>query len=240
MIGCYCNVCTSTDPRDNRTRSSVILIAGNTTVVIDTGPDFRQQILREKINQLDAVIFTHSHKDHIAGMDDIRPFNYLKGKVIDVYAEEKVQQVLQREYKYVFDSDYPGIPRIKMHSINERNDFKVGDIFFTPIRAMHMDMPVLGFRTGNFAYLTDASYIPAIEMHKMLGLEVLVINALRIEKHYSHFNFEEALDIVAALKPAQTYLTHISHHLGLHREIEEMCPEGVLPGYDGLTFDVNL
>lgn len=209
-----------------------------TTLVIDTGPDFRTQMLREKTFQLDAVLFTHAHKDHTAGLDDIRPYNYLHGKVIDVFAEENVQAVLRREYAYIFDDDYPGIPRIQLHTIGT-DRFTAGDIDIIPVRAMHMELPVLGFRIGKFAYITDANHIPEEEMKKLTGLDTLVINALRIATHYSHFNFEEALKIIDTLQPRQSYFTHISHNFGTHEEIADMCPEGIAPGYDGLSFEVS-
>jgi phosphoribosyl 1,2-cyclic phosphate phosphodiesterase len=238
MIGCYCHVCTSADPKDQRSRTSALIQTGKTTVVIDTGPDFRMQMLREKVNHLDAVLFTHAHKDHTAGLDDIRPYNYLHGKIIDIYAEEAVQHVLRREFAYIFEGDYPGIPKVNLHTIGTDN-FYAGDLLITPIRAMHMELPVLGFRIGNFAYITDASFIPEEEMAKLRGLEVLVINALRLEPHYSHFNFEEALQLIKVLKPGQTYFTHISHNFGRHDEIVSWCPDGVAPGYDGLSFEVS-
>ena len=234
VITCKCDVCLSSDPRDNRTRTSLLIASATTTVVIDTGPDFRHQMLREKSDDLDAVVFTHGHKDHVAGLDDIRPFNYLLHKTIDVYAEVEVQDTLKREFPYVFqEQKYYGVPQIELHTIQEQ-PFTVGDIDFIPIRVMHKDLPVLGFRVNDFSYITDANFITDTELQKLKGSKVMVLNALRREEHYSHFNLDQALAVIEKVKPDIAYLTHISHHLGKHAEVEKELPENVHLAYDGL------
>lgn len=237
VITCQCEVCTSTDLKNNRTRTSLLIQSDTTTVVIDTGPDFRAQMLREKVQDLDAVVFTHGHKDHVAGLDDIRPFNYLLNKTIDVYAEERVQEILHKEFSYAFETQkYPGAPQIKLNSIDE-TPFVIGDIPFIPIRAMHKDLPVLGFRINDFTYITDANFIDDSELEKIKGSSVLVLNALRNETHYSHFNLQQAIEIVNIVKPKRAYFTHISHHLGLHDVVEKELPENIFLAYDGLVIN---
>ncbi len=234
VITCQCEVCVSTDLKNNRTRSSLLIQSEKTIVVIDTGPDFRVQMLREKVQDLDAVLFTHGHKDHVAGLDDIRPFNYLLDKTIDVYAEERVQETLKREFSYAFTTQqYPGAPQIKLNTIDE-SPFMISDIPFIPIRAMHKDLPVLGFRVHDFTYITDANFIAETELEKIKGSKVLVLNALRKETHYSHFNLQQAIEIVEKIKPEHAYFTHISHHLGLHEDVEKELPNNVHLAYDGL------
>ena len=237
VITCHCEVCSSTDKRDNRSRTSLFIQSKTTSVVIDTGPDFRMQMLREKVQDLDAVVFTHGHKDHVAGLDDIRPFNYMLGKTIDVYAEKQVQEVLKREFSYAFEEQqYPGAPQIKLNLIDE-NPFDIGDIHFVPIRVIHKTLPVLGFRVHDFTYITDANFIADEELEKIKGSRILVLNALRKETHYSHFNLEQALEIIDKIQPEQAYLTHISHHLGLHENVEKELPKNVFLAYDGLEIN---
>jgi len=237
VILCNCEVCTSADPRDNRLRSSVQVEVDGKTLVIDTGPDFRQQMLRAGTKRLDAVLYTHEHKDHIAGLDDIRPFNFMGGQHINVYATEAVERALQREFSYAFAKEkYPGVPELTIHRINHE-PFEVEGIRITPLQAMHAQMPVSGFRIGNFTYLTDANQITSEELAKAHGSDVFVINALRREKHYSHFNLEEALEIIKKVAPKKAYLIHISHRLGLHAELEKELPENVFVSYDGLSFE---
>jgi phosphoribosyl 1,2-cyclic phosphate phosphodiesterase len=207
-------------------------------IVIDTGPDFRRQMLENNFTSVDAVVFTHAHKDHIAGLDDIRPINYLQRKFIDVYAEPYVQQALHREYPYIFAKDYPGVPLINLHTIDETNAFVINEREWMPIRVMHMNMPVLGFRINNLVYITDANFIDEKELNKCRGVKVLVLNALHHQKHYSHFNLEEALKIVDILQPEQTYFTHISHHMGFIDEINETLPYNVHLAYDGLSIEL--
>lgn len=238
VITCHCDVCASLDSRDKRTRTSLLIQSATTSVVIDTGPDFRQQMLREKVQDLDAVVFTHGHKDHVAGLDDIRPFNYLLNKTIDVYAEDAVQEILKNEFSYAFKpQDYPGVPQIALKSMGEK-PFDIGDIHFIPVRVMHKQLPVLGFRINDFTYITDANFIAASELEKIRGTKTLVLNALRREKHFSHFNLQEALDIVSGIKPQQAYFTHLSHHLGAHAEVESELPEGISLAFDGLSVEL--
>jgi phosphoribosyl 1,2-cyclic phosphate phosphodiesterase len=234
VIGCSCYVCTSSDKRDNRTRSSVLVENGKTRFVIDTGPDFRQQCLREKIKKLDAVLFTHEHKDHIAGMDDVRAFNFIHKMVMPIYATKNVQKALQREFAYVFsDEKYPGIPEIKVIEF-DKDDFTIGDIPVKPIDVLHYRMPVKAFRINDFAYVTDANYIEDSEMEKLKNLDVLVLNALRRESHISHFTLNEAVALIQQLQPRKAYLTHLSHQMGTHDELLKELPVTIEPAFDGL------
>ncbi|MBK8583903.1 MAG: MBL fold metallo-hydrolase [Bacteroidetes bacterium] len=235
MIGCTCEVCTSADLKDKRLRSSLMVESDSHRFVIDSGPDFRQQMLREKVDSLDGIVFTHEHKDHIAGLDDVRAFNYLNHKAMDVYASEAVQLALKREFFYIFNGDnYPGIPKINLHTIDEQ-PFEASGLKFIPIPVMHMRLPVLGFRMGGFSYITDANFISDKSKELLLNSEVLVLNSLRREKHVSHFNLEEAMELVDELKPKMTYLTHISHQLGKHEEVEQELPDNIRLAYDGLA-----
>lgn len=238
MIGCECAVCSSPDNRDKRLRTAVMIASDTTTVVIDAGPDFRQQLLREKVRKLDAVVFTHEHKDHIAGLDDVRAFNYFTGNPMEVYATDRVQSALRREYAYIFSNEtYPGIPKINLNTIH-RLPFVIGDLEFDPIEVLHMNLPVLGFRIGDFSYITDANLIPEYAMKQVQGSRVLVINALRREKHISHFNLEEAVQFIEKIKPDKAYLTHISHQMGLQEEVNRELPSGIECAYDGLKIQM--
>jgi phosphoribosyl 1,2-cyclic phosphate phosphodiesterase len=240
LIGCQCRVCSSEDPRDKRLRSSVMIEDNGSVFVIDSGPDFRQQMLREKVTRLDAVIFTHEHKDHIAGLDDVRAFNYLHHRHMDVYASERVQSALRREFAYIFSGEeYPGIPKINLHTIHDSTPFRVGETEFQPVEVLHYRLPVLGFRIGGFSYITDANFIAEEEKEKIRNSDVLVINALRREKHVSHFSLEEATQLVEELRPGNAYLIHISHQLGRHEEIEKELPAGIHCAYDGLQLRIN-
>ena len=203
-------------------------------LVIDSGPDFRQQMLRENVKRLDALIFTHEHKDHIAGMDDIRAFNFIQRKKVNIYATERVQEALRREYVYIFNGDnYPGIPQIKLHTINTE-PFEIDGIEIIPIKVFHYKLPVLGFRIKDFTYITDANYITNKEKDKIRGSKVVVINALRKEEHVSHFTLDEAVALLKELNPEQAYLTHISHQLGKHEEVNKELPGFIKCGFDGL------
>lgn len=243
LIGCQCKVCTSLNPKDKRLRSSVmieVLTSSSVTkrFIIDTGPDFRQQMLREKVDSIDAVIYTHDHRDHVAGLDDIRAFNFIMNKKIDLYATQSVQQGIRDQFGYIFSNiGYPGIPEINLHTI-ENKPFSIEGVAFTPILVKHMKMPVLGFRIGGFTYITDANYISEEEKKKIIGSEILVLNALRKETHPSHFTFDEAITLAKELKCKTTYLTHISHQLGLHERVTEELPEDIKLSYDGLTLSL--
>lgn len=234
MIACDCEVCTSTDKKDNRLRSSIMVKSETTTLVVDTTPDFRYQMLRAKVKELDAVIYTHPHKDHIAGLDDIRAFNFFNHKAIDVYANEMTQKALKNEFYYVFaEHKYPGIPDINLHNIPAAL-FYIGDIPIQPVKVWHLHMPVLGFRFGKFTYITDANRIEEEEKEKIKGSEVLVLNALRHKKHISHFTLPEAIELSDELQIPQTYFTHISHQLGKHADVSATLPPGKAIAYDGL------
>ncbi|PBQ33499.1 MBL fold metallo-hydrolase [Sphingobacteriaceae bacterium] len=234
MIGCHCEVCSSEDSRDKRLRSSILIETEKTRIVIDSGPDFRQQLLREKTKKLDAVVFTHEHKDHIAGLDEVKAFNFIHKMRMPVYATERVQQALKREFAYIFaDEKYPGIPEIDLYEFNNET-FAVNDIVLEPINVLHYKLPVKGFRVNNFAYITDANFIAETEKKKLQNLDVLVLNALRREPHISHFTFEEAIAMVQELKPKKAYFTHISHQLGLHEALNKELPANIELAMDGL------
>ena len=234
MIGCSCYVCSSANEKDKRFRSSILVESDNTTLVVDTTPDFRTQMLRENVKKLDAVIFTHPHKDHVAGLDDVKAFNYFQKKSMDVYANELTQEALKREFSYIFsDKKYPGIPSIYLHTISDKT-FMVGDIPVTPILVYHLHMPVLGFRFGKFTYITDANRIDDKEKEKIAGSDTLVLNSLRKDEHISHFNLQEAVNLVEEMKIPHAYFTHISHQLGTHDEINEELPPNIKLAWDGL------
>ncbi len=239
LIGCQCKVCTSSDSKDNRLRSSVMIESETTRIVIDTGPDFRQQMLREKITKLDAVIFTHEHKDHIAGLDEVRAFNFINKMVMPVYATERVQMAIKREFAYIFSGeDYPGIPKIELKTITDEI-FWVGDLKLQPVNVLHHRLPVKGFRISNFSYITDANYISQEEKNKIKGSDVLVLNALRRNEHISHFTFDEAIALAEELKAKKTYFIHMSHQLGLHKDVNLELPQHIELAYDGLSIEVN-
>lgn len=239
VISCKCPVCTSKDKRDNRLRTSVLIEIDGVHIVIDTGPDFRYQMLRSKVDQLDAILFTHSHKDHIAGLDDIRAYNYFQQKAMDIYATTETQSALRREFAYIFDNaNYPGVPQVNINTINGDESFKIKDITITPIKVRHYEMDVLGFRIGDFTYITDAKEIDTEELLKINGSKTFVLNALRHEPHVSHYTLAEAVDLSKSLNVEQTYFTHISHQLGLHEEIEKQLPENMHLAYDCLTLEI--
>ena len=238
VIGCSCEVCRSVDYRDKRLRVSVHLQIEDKSIIIDSGPDFRQQVLRERIKKLDALVFTHEHKDHTAGLDDIRAFNFSQNKDIPVFGEQRVLDQLQREFAYIFaDYKYPGIPRVELNPI-QNEPFEVEGIPFTPIRALHYKLPVFGYRVGDFTYITDANHIDKQEKEKIKGSKVVVLNALRKEPHISHFSLHEAVDLLEELQPEKAYLTHISHLLGQHRNVEPQLPDFIRLAYDGLQLEV--
>jgi phosphoribosyl 1,2-cyclic phosphate phosphodiesterase len=238
MIGCDCEVCTSTDPNDNRLRSSVLIQSQQTSLVVDTTPDFRYQMLRINNRRLDAVVYTHPHKDHLAGLDDIRAYNYFTKKPMDIYANTLTEEALRRDYYYAFsDTRYPGVPELNLITIDE-HPFFVGDIPVLPIEVWHYKMPVFGFRFGDFTYITDANRIEASEKEKIRGSKILVLNALRKENHLSHFTLDEAVALAQELAVPQVYFTHISHQLGLHQHINKELPSHIQLAYDGLQVHV--
>ncbi len=240
MIGCDCAVCLSADRRDKRLRSSVMVETEQTRLVVDTTPDFRYQMLRSETRHLDAVLYTHPHKDHIAGLDDVRAFNFFSGKPMDVYAGSLTEEALRRDFYYAFsDTRYPGVPELNLHPI-DLTPFQVGDIPVTPIEVWHLKMPVHGFRFGNFTYITDANRLEEREKQKIRGSSILVLNALRKEKHISHFNLDEAIALVQELEVPRAYFTHISHQLGLHEEVSRDLPAGIALAYDGLQVSLDL
>ena len=237
LIGCDCAVCTSADPRDNRLRSSLLVQSATTTLVVDTGPDFRYQMLREKVKKLDAVVFTHPHRDHMAGLDDVRAYNFFQKKHIDIYADSLMESAIRRDFYYAFaDTRYPGIPELNLISISDE-PFIVGDIPVTPVKVWHMKMPVLGFRFGSFTYITDANRIEEQEKDKIRGAEVLVLNALRKQQHISHFTLGEAVELAQELRVPQAYFTHMSHQVGLHADIEAELPDNIHLAWDGLVLN---
>jgi phosphoribosyl 1,2-cyclic phosphate phosphodiesterase len=238
VITCQCPVCQSDDKYDKRLRTSVLIESGDLNFTIDAGPDFRQQMLRENVQHLDAILVTHGHKDHVGGMDDVRAYNFKQKKAMDVYADEFAAQSIRTEFAYAFaDDKYPGVPDFDLKLVSEQ-DFDLAHLRITPIPLMHLKLPVLGYRIGDLAYVTDANFIPEASWELLKGVKVLVINALRKEKHISHFNLEEALDVIAQLKPERAYLTHISHLMGKHEDINKGLPENVSFAYDGLKIEI--
>lgn len=238
VITCSCPVCTSEDKRDNRLRSSILVESEDTSLVIDTGPDFRQQMLRINAKKLDAVVFTHEHKDHIAGLDDVRAFNFAHGRSMDVYCTDQVSTALKREFHYVFSNDnYPGIPKIDLNII-ENKAFSIKDIDLLPIEVFHYKMPVMGYRIGDFTYITDAKSISEQEKDKIKGSKVIVLNALRRHDHISHLTLDEAVELMMELKPEKAYFTHISHYLGLHEDVNAELPPNMELAYDGLEIEI--
>lgn len=237
MIACDCDTCLSTDPKDKRFRSSILIELNGKNYVIDAGPDFRTQMLREQVKQLDAILFTHEHKDHVAGLDDVRAFNFFSQKPMDVYCSHNVEIALRREFHYIFDEkEYPGIPKINLHLI-ENKAFELDGVRIQPIEVLHYKLPVLGFRIGNFAYITDAKTVAAEERAKLKGVDTLIVNALHKFPHISHFNLDEALDFISDIQPKQAYLTHISHLFGRHELILKELPSHVSVLYDGMRLE---
>lgn len=239
VIACQCDVCKSTDPKDKRLRSSVLIQENETNIVIDSGPDFRQQMLRESVKTLDAILFTHEHKDHVAGLDDVRSYNYLQKQPMDIYAESRVHDALKREFAYVFASyKYPGIPELKLNEIVPDKEFSINEIQVLPLRVMHYKLPIVGFKINNFVYITDANFIDDAVIAQIKNVKVLVINALREKEHISHYNLQGALDVIEKVNPEMAYLTHISHKFHKHNDIEKLLPENVKVAYDGLEIEV--
>lgn len=239
VVGCQCEVCRSADPRDKRLRTSAFVEVDGVHLLIDTGPDLRQQLLREHITDVDAVLLTHEHKDHLAGLDDIRPIYFRRKRPMDIYGMQRVLNVVRKDYDYAFkEHPYPGAPSFQLHPIRHERFF-VGDVEIQPIQVKHLTLPILGYRIGKFAYITDASFVADSEIALLNGVEVLVVNALHHEKHYSHFNVEQALQFVEKVGPQRAFLTHSSHHIGLYADVEKTLPPHVTLGYDGLQFTID-
>lgn len=249
VIACNCAVCHSDDQRDKRLRTSALITdnAGN-NILVDIGPDFRAQMLTHDVQHLEAILITHAHRDHVGGIDDIRPFNWVQQRNMDIYANSEALQSIKHDYHYIFDyHQYPGLPEATLHDVSDCRPFKVGLVTVTPIRGMHKDLPVLGYRldeqqdgaaSTSLAYITDMNHIESSELQKLKGLDLLVINALRQKKHFSHFCLSEALDIIGQCHPQKAYLTHMSHEMGFHNEVDATLPEGVHLAYDNLTINI--
>lgn len=238
VIGCQCEVCTSLDFRDNRLRTSIHIATENNSFIVDAGPDFRQQVLRERIRTLDALLMTHQHKDHTAGLDDVRAFNYLQQKHLPVYGRQEVLDQLKQEFAYAFaDFKYPGIPLIELKSI-ENQPFEINGTSITPIEVIHYRLPVFGFRIGDFTYITDAKSISAEELEKVKGSKIIVLNALQKEAHISHFTLSEAVTLLMELNPQKAFLTHISHRMGTYAEVQRTLPDFIQLAFDGLSFEL--
>ena len=237
VIACRCSVCRSSDERDTRLRTSALLSVGDKNILFDIGPDFRQQMLREQVDHIDAILITHAHRDHVAGLDDIRSFNYVQRRKMDVFLNAEARVAIERDYHYIFEPhEYPGLPEAELHTVT--GQFMAAGLEVTPIKAMHKDLPVLGYRIGDVAYITDANHIAPEEMEKLQGVKVLVINALRKAKHFSHYCLPEALEVIERVGPERAYLTHMSHEMGLHAEVSAELPEGVELAYDRLTVEI--
>ena len=238
VVACNCKVCKSNDSKDKRLRTSIMITIDGKNIVIDSGPDFRHQMLRENVDKIDAIVFTHQHKDHTGGLDEIRAFNWVNKQAVDIYAEERVLNSLESSFEYVFSKiKYPGAPEINIHTIDEI-PFNIGNTHIVPIRGMHMKLPVLGYRINNFAYLTDFNFIEKNQLKKLEGIEVLILNSLRHETHISHYSLSESLDLIKKINPQKAYLTHISHQMGLYSEINPTLPQNVELAYDRLVLNI--
>lgn len=238
VVACQCSVCKSIDEKDKRLRSSILIEANGKTFLIDSGPDFRYQMLRTNIRKLDAILLTHAHRDHVAGLDDIRSFNYLTGSSMDIYAEKRVHKAIKKEFDYIFAAfKYPGIPKVNMHTIKNKT-FEISSQGIVPVRCMHHKLPVFGFRFNDFAYITDANFISEDEKKKLTNLEVLVVNGLQKEEHISHFTLDQAVDIIKELKPKKGIISHISHKLGKHEDIQKELPESIFLAFDLQTIEL--
>ncbi|MCR5444131.1 MAG: MBL fold metallo-hydrolase [Bacteroidales bacterium] len=239
VIACRCGVCTSTDPKDSRLRTSALLsLDDSKNILFDIGPDFRQQMLRHRVDHLEAILITHAHRDHVAGLDDIRSFNYVQHRKMDVFLNAEAEVTIRRDYHYIFSPHiYPGLPEADLHQVDDE-PFVAAGIEVIPIKVMHKDLPILGYRIGDLAYITDTNLIPPKEILKLSGVKVLVLNALRKEKHFSHYCLPEALEVIAQVAPERAYLTHISHEMGRHADVQSELPDGVFLAYDGLQINI--
>ena len=238
IIGCTCPVCTSTDERDHRLRTSALVEVDGLNILIDAGPDLRQQLLRCGVTRLDALLMTHEHKDHTGGIDDVRPINFLMKQPLNIYGQPRVMKAIRNDYSYAFATEqYPGVPQLVLNPI-QPEPFEVKGVEVIPVKVRHMTLPIFGYRIRNFAYITDASFISETEKKKLKGVKVLVINALRREQHYSHFNLEQALAVIDEVKPERAYLTHVSHRLGKYVEVSAELPENVFLGIDNQLIEV--
>lgn len=237
VIACQCKVCNSHNDKDKRLRTSVLIQSNELNLIIDSGPDFRYQVLRSGLQKLDAILFTHQHRDHVAGLDDVRSFNFKQKKAMPIYGNERVIEQIRREFHYVFESNYPGIPQLEITTI-DKQPFSIGNLPIIPIEVLHHKLPVLGFRIKDLTYITDANIIPEIEFEKIYGTKVLVLNALQKDDHISHFTLDEALKVIEEIQPEKAYLTHISHNMGLHEEVSKELPSNVFLAYDELVLSV--
>ena len=237
VIACSCGICNSSNPKDKRLRTSALIQSEDCNIVIDSGPDFRYQMIRARLQKLDAIVFTHQHRDHIAGLDDVRSFNFKQKRAMPIYGNDLVIDQLKREFHYVFENKYPGVPQLEIHRING-NPFFIDKLNIIPIKVLHHKLPVLGFRIEDLTYITDANTIPKTEYKKIRGSRVLVLNALQKDDHISHFTLDMALEVIEILKPERAYLTHISHNMGMHDQVSKELPSHVSLAYDGLTIVV--
>lgn len=237
VIACDCHVCKSTHAKDNRLRTAALIETGHLKIIIDSGPDFRAQVLRAGIKKLDAILFTHQHRDHVAGLDDVRSFNFKQKKAMPIYGNELVMDQIKREFHYAFDNDYPGIPQLEMHQIDNR-PFRIEGLSILPIEVLHHKLPVFGFRIKDFTYITDANSIPDKEIEKIAGSKTLVLNALQRDDHISHFTLDEALKMIDRIQPEKAFLTHISHNMGIHHEVSKELPPNVFLAYDSLSVTI--
>ena len=240
VIACNCRVCQSADPRDRHLRCSALVVTDDgLNVLIDIGPDFREQMLRQRVQHLDAILITHAHRDHVGGIDDIRSFNYVQNKRMDIYGNAEALQTIVRDYNYIFQPhEFPGLPEADLHTLSGDETFRVGENTIVPIKAMHKDLPVLGYRIGRLGYITDLNHIEPAELAKLEGVDVLVVDALRKEKHFSHFCLPEALEVIAKIKPRRAYITHMSHQMGLYAEVQPTLPPNVYLATDNLEVEV--